>query len=93
MDLCDRKRRHERHNCRNPDSRSHRGYRAIGNPERGGTDKRISERADEMNPEKEKMPLRKYAIYRHYKGGEYTLLGIAKLESDLTDMAIYTQYK
>lgn len=42
-----------------------------------------------MNPEKEKMPLRKYAIYRHYKGGEYTLLGIAKLESDLTDMAIY----
>nr|DAP13821.1 MAG TPA: Protein of unknown function (DUF1653) [Bacteriophage sp.] len=42
-----------------------------------------------MNPEKEKMPLRKYAIYRHYKGGEYTLLGVAKLESDLTDMAIY----
>lgn len=42
-----------------------------------------------MNPEKEKMPLRKYAIYRHYKGGEYTLLGLAKLESDLTDMAIY----
>lgn len=42
-----------------------------------------------MNPEKEKMPLRKYAIYRHYKGEEYTLLGIAKLESDLTDMAIY----
>lgn len=35
------------------------------------------------------MPLRKYAIYRHYKGGEYTLLGVAKLESDLTDMAIY----
>lgn len=42
-----------------------------------------------MNPEKEKMPLRKYVIYRHYKGGEYTLLGVAKLESDLTDMAIY----
>lgn len=42
-----------------------------------------------MNPEKEKIPLRKYAIYRHYKGGEYTLLGVAKLESDLTDMAIY----
>lgn len=42
-----------------------------------------------MNPEKEKMPLRKYAIYRHYKGGEYMLLGVAKLESDLTDMAIY----
>lgn len=42
-----------------------------------------------MNTEKEKMPLRKYAIYRHYKGGGYTLLGIAKLESDLTDMAIY----
>lgn len=42
-----------------------------------------------MNPKKEKMPLRKYAIYRHYKGGEYTLLGVAKLESDLTDMAIY----
>ena len=42
-----------------------------------------------MNPEKEKMPLRKYAIYRHYKSGEYTLLGVAKLESDLTDMAIY----
>ena len=42
-----------------------------------------------MNPEKEKMPLKKYAIYRHYKGGEYTLLGLAKLESDLTDMAIY----
>lgn len=40
-----------------------------------------------MNPEK--MPLRKYAIYRHYKGGQYTLLGVAKLESDLTDMAIY----
>ena len=33
--------------------------------------------------------MRKYAIYRHYKGGEYTLLGVAKLESDLTDMAIY----
>lgn len=42
-----------------------------------------------MNPKKEKIPLRKYAIYRHYKGGEYTLLGVAKLESDLTDMAIY----
>jgi hypothetical protein len=42
-----------------------------------------------VNPEKEKMPLSKYAIYRHYKGGEYTLLGVAKLESDLTDMAIY----
>lgn len=25
-----------------------------------------------MNPEKEKIPLRKYAIYRHYKGGDYT---------------------
>lgn len=42
-----------------------------------------------MTQVKEKMPLRKYAIYRHYKGGEYTLLGLAKLESDLTDMAIY----
>ncbi len=42
-----------------------------------------------MTQVKEKMPLRKYAIYRHYKGGEYTLLGVAKLESDLTDMAIY----
>lgn len=42
-----------------------------------------------MTQVKEKMPLIKYAIYRHYKGGEYTLLGLAKLESDLTDMAIY----
>lgn len=42
-----------------------------------------------MTQVKEKMPLRKYAIYRHYKGGEYTLLGVAKLESDLTDIAIY----
>ena len=33
--------------------------------------------------------LQRFRIYRHYKGGEYTLLGIAKLESDLTDMAIY----
>ena len=30
--------RHERRNCRNPDSRSRYGYRAIRNPERGGTD-------------------------------------------------------
>lgn len=35
------------------------------------------------------MLLQRFKIYRHYKGGEYTLLGIAKLESDLTDMAIY----
>lgn len=33
--------------------------------------------------------LQRFKIYRHYKGGEYTFLGIAKLESDLTDMAIY----
>ncbi|HHX2502613.1 TPA: DUF1653 domain-containing protein [Neisseria subflava] len=31
----------------------------------------------------------RFAVYRHYKGGEYTLVGIAKLESDLTEMAIY----
>lgn len=33
--------------------------------------------------------LQRSRIYRHYKGGEYTFLGVAKLESDLTDMAIY----
>lgn len=33
--------------------------------------------------------LQRFRIYRHYKGGEYTFLGIAKLEADLTDMAIY----
>ena len=33
--------------------------------------------------------LQRFQIYRYYKGGEYTLLGLAKLESDLTDMAIY----
>ena len=33
--------------------------------------------------------LQRFRIYRHYKGGEYTLLGMAKLESDLTEMAIY----
>ena len=35
------------------------------------------------------MLLQRFRIYRHYKGGDYTLLGLAKLESDLTDMAIY----
>lgn len=35
------------------------------------------------------MPLQRFRIYKHYKGGEYTLLGIAKLESDLTYMALY----
>lgn len=35
------------------------------------------------------MLLQRFQIYKHYKGGEYTLLGIAKLEPDLTDMVIY----
>lgn len=42
-----------------------------------------------MKDDKPKMLLQRFKIYRHYKGGEYTLLGLAKLESDLTDMAIY----
>lgn len=33
--------------------------------------------------------LQRFRIYRNQEGGEYTLLGIAKLESDLTEMAIY----
>ena len=35
------------------------------------------------------MLLQRFQVYKHYKGGEYTLLGIEKLESDLTEMAIY----
>nr|DAU27286.1 MAG TPA: Protein of unknown function (DUF1653) [Caudoviricetes sp.] len=31
----------------------------------------------------------RFRVYRHYKGGDYSLLGVAKLESDLTEMAIY----
>ena len=42
-----------------------------------------------MKDDTPEMLLQRFKIYRHYKGGEYTLLGIAKLESDLTDMAIY----
>lgn len=42
-----------------------------------------------MKDDAPEMLLQRFKIYRHYKGGEYTLLGIAKLESDLTDMAIY----
>lgn len=37
---------YERRNSRNPDRRSRHGYRAIRNPERGGTSKRISERTN-----------------------------------------------
>ena len=42
-----------------------------------------------MKDDTPEMLLQRFRVYRHYKGGEYTLLGIAKLESDLTDMAIY----
>lgn len=35
------------------------------------------------------MLLQRFKIYRYYKGGEYVFLGVAKLESDLTDMVIY----
>ncbi len=42
-----------------------------------------------MKDDTPEMLLQQFQIYRHYKGGEYTFLGIAKLESDLTDMAIY----
>ena len=42
-----------------------------------------------MKDDTPEMLLQRFKIYRHYKGGEYTLLGVAKLESDLTDMAIY----
>ena len=34
----------------------------------------------------------RFQVYRHYKGGDYTLLGLEKLESDLTDMAIYKKF-
>lgn len=42
-----------------------------------------------MKDDTPEMLLQRFQIYRHYKGGEYTFLGIAKLEYDLTDMAIY----
>lgn len=42
-----------------------------------------------MKKNTHEMLLQRFQIYKHYKGGEYTFLGIAKLESDLTDMAIY----
>ena len=42
-----------------------------------------------MKDDTPEMLLQRFQIYRHYKGGEYTFLGVAKLESDLTDMAIY----
>lgn len=42
-----------------------------------------------MKENTHEMLLQRFQIYKHYKGGEYTLLGVAKLESDLTEMAIY----
>lgn len=42
-----------------------------------------------MKENTHEMLLQRFRIYKHYKGGEYTLLGVAKLESDLTEMAIY----
>lgn len=42
-----------------------------------------------MNDNTPEMLFERFRIYKHHKGGEYTLLGAAKLESDLTEMVIY----
>ncbi len=42
-----------------------------------------------MKDDTQAILLQRFRIYKHYKGGEYTLLGAAKVESDLTDMVIY----
>ena len=41
---------------------------------------------------KTEMLSQRFQVYRDYEGVEYTLLGLAKLESDLTDMAIYKKF-
>lgn len=45
-----------------------------------------------MKDDTPEMLVQRFRIYRHYKGGDYTLLGLAKLKSDLTDMAIYKKF-
>lgn len=35
------------------------------------------------------MELKENRIYRHYKGGEYELMAIGKLEHDLTQVVVY----
>ena len=62
--------RHERYNRRNPDRRRHHRGRSIRNPERGGTSKRISERADEVTISHELRQLSAAIDYLSRKRGE-----------------------